>query len=129
MDLRFVKAATVNNRLDAEWLPGRIGLLNTPIKYIDSRRRLNEFKSSAQVPQDVVDALKEFDDLVERNTVLMFDSINENLATDPRYIIEDEQVGSKFYGSARGAYWSKFGYLNPKAEIIRLRLRDHLTKQ
>jgi hypothetical protein len=128
MDTRYFKATVVNNRLDGEWLPGRIGLLNTSIKYVDARKRLNEFRSSGQVPQDVVEALKGFDDTIERNTVLMFDSINESLATDPRYIAEDELVGSKFYSSAKGAYWSKFEYLNPKAELIRVAVRGHLTR-
>ena len=127
LDVRFARVSNVNNRVEVEWLPGRIGVINTSVKYTENRHKLVELYSSAQVPAAIAVALKELDDAIEKDSTLMIESLNESLAPDPRTIFENEQVGTRFYGSASGLYWSHFISLSPKADAVRLWLRDYLN--
>lgn len=127
LDIRYARMANVNNRLEVEWLPGRIGVINTSVKYNESRHKLVELYSSANVPATVSVALKELDDVVEKDSILMIESLNDSMSTDPRYISENDRYGSRFYGSASGAYWTRFISLGPKGDAVRLYLRDYLN--
>jgi hypothetical protein len=97
------------------------------VRYNESRRTLVELYSSAQVPALIAVALKDLDDVIEKNSTLMIESLNESLAQDPRSIIESEQIESPFYGSASGSYWMKFIPLGPKVDAARFGLRDYLN--
>lgn len=57
----------------------------------------------------------------------MIESLNESLAADPRSILQSEQPGTLYYGSAAGLYWSKFISLSPKADAIRSLLQDYIS--
>jgi hypothetical protein len=129
MDLRYARVSNVNNRAEVEWLPGRIGVINTSAKYNESRSRLIELYSSASVPASVAVALKDLDDVIEKDSTLMIESLNDSMSTNPKYISENDQFGSRFYGSASGAYWTKFVALAPKGEAVRLYLRDYINIQ
>ncbi len=126
LDLRYVHVSSVNNRAQVDWIPGKIGVLNTSAKYNENRRLLTEYLSSAQLPSDVGVALKDFDTAVEDNSVLMIGSLNDSLASDPRIIVYDDTYSSNWYGSASGLYWQRFIPLKPKADAIRSAIRAAL---
>jgi hypothetical protein len=80
--------------------------------------------SSATLPADVSGALRLFDDAVEKDSVLMLESLNESLKSDPRNILENSVYGSNWYGSASGFYWQQFIPLRPRADVVALALRN-----
>lgn len=127
IDTRYAKVSNVNNRADVEWIPGRIGVISTSAKYNTSRHHLAELYSSASTPAPVANALKDLDDVVEKNSTWMIESLNDSLSTDPRYISENDTAGSRFYGSASGAYWTKFTPLSSKGDTVRISLRVYLS--
>lgn len=58
IDLRYARVTNVNNRAEVEWLPGRIGVINTSVKHNESRHKLLQIYSSAQTPASIAAALK-----------------------------------------------------------------------
>jgi hypothetical protein len=127
LDVRYASVSNVNNRIQVNWLPGRIGVINTSAKYNENRQKLMELYSSAQIPAALAVALKELDGVIEKDSTMMIESLNESLSIDQRNITDSEQASSPFYGSAAGLYWTNFIPLEPKGDAIRLLLRDYIN--
>lgn len=133
IDTRFAHVTVVNNRANVDWIPGRIGVINTSKKYVDSRKTLSRLISSAALPEQVTGALKLVDDAIEKNSATMIESLNESLAADPRNILENNVFGTERYASASGLYWTKFIPLRPRADVVTAAVRkamasiDHTT--
>ncbi len=123
IDMRYAHLTTVNNRVNVEWIPGKIGVINTSQKYNESRRKLTAMMSSAALPADVTAALKLLDDSIEKDSALMIESLNQSLAADPRNILQNSVYGSDWYGSASGLYWRQFIPLRPSADVVTLAVR------
>jgi hypothetical protein len=98
LDMRFVKVYALNNVAHVEWLPGKIGVINASVKYMQNRSKLAGFISSSQLPSSVTEALKDFDEVVSRNFSLMCESLNKSLSDDPRNILENDVYSSPRYG-------------------------------
>lgn len=128
LDLRYANVKVINNRVNVDWIPGKIGVINTSKKYVDSRKTLSRLMSSAALPEDVTAALKLVDDAIEKNSVAMLESLNESLASDPRNILENDVYGTDHYGSASGLYWSRFIPLRPRADVVTLAVRKALGR-
>lgn len=129
LDLRYAKVTVINNRANVEWIPGKIGLINTSKKYVDSRRALSRLMSSAALPVEVTAALKMFDDTIEKDSALMIESLNASLTDDPRNILENGIYGADRYGSASGLYWKKFILLRPRADVVTLAVRKAMANK
>lgn len=126
LDARFMNVQTINHRIDAHFIPGKIGIINTSSKYIQSRAQLAQYCASPLLPSPVIQALNEFDETIERDMVLMIESLNDSLSSDPRNIIENDQVGSNWLLSAWGLYWTHFHNLRPKSEKVSSEIRAAL---
>lgn len=125
LDLRYVKVDT-NNPGRMQLIPGIIGLINTSKKYIESRRLLMQFYSSAELPVNVTNALKVFDKAIEDNSTLMIEVLNESLAENIENIISDDKELSPCFGNTSRLYWSRFIQLKPKADVVSASIRDYL---
>ena len=126
VDRKYSKVREVNDMLYVEFIPGKIGSLNTSAKYVQSVSRLQHYITSPNLPSPVIDALKEFEITVGKNTDAMVDSLNESLSMDPNLILYFEDTRSPFFGKAENHYWGKFISLRPKAEILNARVRSAL---
>ena len=101
-----------------EWIPGKIGVINTSKKYVANRQKLTSLISSAALPTEVAASLKLFDDAIEKNSALMIESLNQSVEEDPRNILQNSVYGTPWYGSASGLYWKHFIPLKPRADVI-----------
>jgi len=125
LDARYVKVQRLK-RIEVYLIPGKIGIVNISQKYIQNRGQLARYCASPLLPQEIIQALKSLDETVEKNVVLMFDSLNESLSSDPRNILDDDNTASSFWGSASALYWTHFVQLKPKSETINIAIRKAL---
>jgi hypothetical protein len=77
------------------------------------------------VPESVADALRDFDQTVEKDMSLMIESLNDSIAADPNNLIYNDAYNSGWYASASGLYWQKFIPLRPKADIVAKEMRSY----
>jgi hypothetical protein len=126
LDVRYANISNVNNTAHVEWIPGKIGVINTTAKYVESRKRLNGFILSAKLPSNVVNALKGLDDMIERDLTMMVESLNDRLSDNKDNIIQEFNQSSVFYGGTSGYYWTRFSNLRPEAERISKAIREYL---
>lgn len=126
IDTRFALLSKVNDRVHLEHIPGKIGIINSSAKYVESRRQLTNLSSSSLLPSTVTAALKDFEKTIEDNMTLMVESLNESFASDPRYIFESDDSSSNWYGSASGRYWARFASLREKASAVSEEIRQYL---
>ncbi len=122
-DVRLINPQSVNDRIEANPTPGRVWLINTSPKYLQSQDRLRKYCESPQLPSKVINALKEFETVVENNTYLMRNSLDESQLANPASILEDDDDRSSFFRSAEGHYWHQFAQLKPKADAVRDSIR------
>lgn len=124
LDTRYANIRSINNRAHIDWIPGKIGVINTSARYGEARKKLSSLAASALLPTNLTAALRDFDDTVERDSTLMIESLNQSLAVNPRHIVENDVDGSNWYGSASGLYWSQFVPLRPKADAVTAAIRQ-----
>lgn len=129
VDSRFMKVHNENYHYSADPIPGKFGITNTSAKYVQSRAQLANFIASPELPADVIEALKNFDAAVERDTVLMVESINASYSEDPLYILRCDDISSKkYYGVAQNRYFAKFVPLKPLADKVNNAIRESLER-
>lgn len=126
LDLRYLSVSPPDTRKKVSRIPGKIGMVNTSVKYINSRHMLMEFYSSSQLPSKIAAGLKALDKAVDDNMTLMIESLNESLRSDPRNISENDDGSSNFYASAYNLYWTKFIPLKEKADAVSSAIREYL---
>ena len=107
-------------------MPGKIGLIKTSAKYVTNRAFLEKLLSSSQLPKNIAEKLKQFNDVIEQNSVLMIEVLNEELSIDSKNIFENDSYSSPYYGAVSVAYWAKFNDLRPKAEQVSGAIRTYL---
>jgi hypothetical protein len=127
-DVKYANVTTPNNRVQIDWIPGKIGIINLSAKYVENKKALTKLFSSSRLPADVVAALKGFNEAVDRDSTLMIESLNQSLASDPRNILENDVYGSNWYGSAAGFYWKQFISLRAKADLVSVATRNAMDK-
>ena len=125
-DVRFATLTVSNNAVRYERLPGKIGIINLSPKYVENRSALEKMASSSQLPQTIAGKLKEFDDIVQRNCIIMLEVLNDEVSKGINNIIDDSNYSSPYYGGASGAYWTKFVNLRPKAEEVSESIKSYL---
>lgn len=130
IDTRYGTLSTVNNMPIFVVFPGKIGRINTSRKYIESRKELSRLKSSAALPSAVTGALREFDEDIEKDSVLMIDSLNRSLEADPRNILQDgDRQSLEFFGHAQNLYWESFIPLRNSADVVSIAVRKAIEER
>ena len=129
VDIKHVDMRIQGHSIFATIHPGKIALINTSAKYERSRSLLLHYIASPELPQSVVDALKEFNVVIQVNTNLITDSLNDSWALDRDSVLSNDDSASKWFGSASGAYWRRFTNLKPAAEKVNHAIRDALGAQ
>jgi hypothetical protein len=79
-----------------EWIPGKIGVINTSKKFIESRQ---DMLASTVLPINVQYALRDFDTTIEEDLELMFDVLNDRFSHNPDEFIFSEDQKSIHYGN------------------------------
>jgi len=127
IDMRYANIANVNNSVQVTHIPGKIGLINTTTKYVESRKMLAKYMSSTMIPNDVRTALVELDRTIEQNTTTIIEVLNEKLADNRNNILKEFDDKSYYRGGTSGYYWVKFIPLRPKVDSISHEIRKHLA--
>jgi hypothetical protein len=127
IDARYIKLSETNYRLQADFLPGKIGIINGSKVYFDSRNLLMAMYSSSKLPANVVACLKDLEKTIEDDMKLMIESLNYSLSSNQRNVVENDDPSSDRHGSAAGRYRSKFLQLKPKAEAVSDAVRECLN--
>ncbi len=112
--------------MDFELIPGKIGILNTSKKFIESRQRLADLLAYTVLPIEVQDSLHDFDTAIEENLELMIDILNERFSHNHNEFIFAEDRESPHYGRIVGEYATRFRLLGPRANNIRQVIRRYL---
>jgi hypothetical protein len=121
-NLTVTPAKTVN----VQWLPGKVGVINTSKKYIESKQKLAEFLASAYLPEKIQDKIRDFDKALSDNIeFIMFDVLNEKMS-NPAAFVFSEMQNSPFYGAINGEYWSRAIPLEPKLKALVQEMRTQL---
>jgi hypothetical protein len=124
---RYVNIRNAPSKVfEFEQIPGKIGVLNTSKKFIESRQRLADLLASAVLPTKVQYALRDFDTTIEQNLELMIDVLNERFSHNPDEFIFAEDQKSPHYGRIVGEYATRFLALGPRAGNIRQAIRNYL---
>jgi hypothetical protein len=126
LSMKYANLTNVNNTLRVDWIPEKIGVINTTTKYIESRKRLSHLAESINLPADIVECLKRMDATLSHDIDLMFDTLNETRSKDVNNITMNFDYGSPYYGVASGLYWSKFENLRPKVDELNTEIRKYL---
>lgn len=112
--------------LNFDFIPDRVGLINIPLKYIESRQTLARMASSPRLPTDVIRGLKKLDETVEENSVTLMSVLDEALQADPTRILNHGKSGTPQYAWVNNAYWHRFRNLKPIADEISAAIRSYL---
>jgi hypothetical protein len=123
LDVRLASIQNVNDHLTASLTPGRVAIVNLPVKYLQARSQLIRLSESPDLPSKVIEALKDFDAAIEKNTDLMRSSLDESVTANPASLLEDDDNRSTFFRSAEGHYWRQFVQLKPKGDAVRDAIR------
>jgi len=115
--------------IEATMVPGKIGIINTSVRYIDAEKQLRELCDSPDLPVDIVAALKDFNKTVASDTSTLLTSLNESYSAAPKSVLEDSDTSSPWFGYASDHYWQQFVPLGPKADKVRLAIRRYLKVQ
>lgn len=106
--------------------PGKSGFLLQSYKSTQARKKLAGLYSSALIPLEVAQPLKEFDRALSDNQEILMDTINESYAANSRSIsmaltcsIEECQIISNLF-------YARFIQLKPKAEAVTNSMRTYL---
>jgi hypothetical protein len=105
--------------------PGQQSIINTTKKYADSRAELNKVSSSGTLPANIVSRVRELDQTVQENTSSLFAVLTIKLGINPRFVIDDADASSAFFGVISNAYWDQFKPLEPRAKAIIYEIRSY----
>jgi hypothetical protein len=127
ISLRYANVrATPSKVMHVEWIHGKIGVINTSRKFIESRQILADLLASTVLPSQVQESLREFDKTIQENIELMFDVLNERFSHNPAEFIFAEDPKSEYYGTIVGEYATRFHQFGPRADDIRQSIRKYL---
>jgi hypothetical protein len=121
-----MKKRVDDGAMSFELIPGRVGVLNVPVKYVESRRTLARFASSPRLPSDVIAGLKRLDDAIEENSLAMMDVLDEAVQADRNRILNYGKGGAPQYAWINNTYWHRFRNLKPLADDIGGAIRKYL---
>ena len=127
IDLRYANVSvTPSKTAHVDWLPGKIGVINTSTKYIESQQRMARFLSSPYLPTKVLATLSVLSKVVQEDFNLMFVVFNEKMSNPAAFVHEEDRNFPFFFGVIRGEYVSRMLPLEPKAKAVLQEIRHQL---
>jgi hypothetical protein len=108
------------------FIPGKLPLLDLSSQYSTARQKLVKFESSAEMPPKVAGAIKDFDNTIQSNTVILLDVINEKLAQDTNNIIQNDDPKSPNFGAVSLTYNHRIIPLEPRADEVIKQIKTYL---
>jgi hypothetical protein len=101
-----------------------VSLLILSDNYSKNKADLLKYENSAKLPPAVVYAVRKFDDILQNNTNVMQDLLNDAMRKDPNYfLLNGDASNPKYYDVINTRYWDRFDQLRPFADQIRDNLR------
>ena len=125
ISLKYVKPVVTRNGVEIREDNPRARLNLTP-KYVANLALLKKYEMSAILPEDVREALKELDVLVNDDTSLIFDVANDLYNADPDDLYYNEYVNSPHFGVFTSEYARRFKPLKPSADKVATAIRKYL---
>lgn len=127
LSLRYANVkATPSKVAQVEWIPGKIGVINTSKKFIESRQILADMLAYTVLPIKVQYASRDFDTTIEEDLELIVDVLNYRFSHNQDKFIFSEDQKSIHYGTIVGDYATRFRLLGPRTNNIRQAIRDYL---
>jgi hypothetical protein len=112
------------------WLGTRVLILVLPTEYSAGKKQLLRFETSSELPDSVIKAVKELDDAVFENAKNLLFILDDALRKDPSYYLLHDDLGSPQFVHQIDHTWNmKFIPLRPKADNIRMAIRQFLLVQ
>jgi hypothetical protein len=129
VDLDYVKvgADPVTNAATFSFVPGKVGGIKQPKTYLTALNQLKRYGLSVQLPIELKDKINELDKTLEKNMLILVDTINIQIKNDPNFVIYDQDNNSPYLASTTNLYWSKFIPLKPRADAIIGSIRKYLN--
>jgi hypothetical protein len=106
--------------------PGIPFIFRLPKQYSIAKRQLLPFETSPQMPREIQDAIKDFDQTLDANAHLLITVVKEKLAQDKNNILLEDDPSTPYLGVTLTAYWNRFIPLKAKADDVLAKIRAFL---
>jgi hypothetical protein len=94
-------------------------------KYVDAVKFIERFQKSNVMPSSLILSLSDFEKLIGKNAESIIDIINSRMNESDDYILEYNNVNSKYYKVIHNDFAEKFIPLRPEAEKVVLEIRKY----
>ena len=94
-------------------------------KYLDATKFIEKFQKSNVMPSSLIVSLSDFEKLIGKNVESMMIIINSRMNESDDYILEYNDVDSKYYKVIHNDFAEKFIPLRPGAEKIVIEIRKY----
>jgi hypothetical protein len=128
VDGRFGRLSRAHEGVwDLEEEGSSIAKIATSKRYVENKNKLSQFSASPYLPSDAIRAaVKELDQTVQDDVLLLFDVLNEQLRRDPNNVFYNGDVSSKYGNVTTSAYMRRVTPLKPKADKVAEAVRSYL---
>jgi hypothetical protein len=106
-------------------LPGKSGILHLTPKAVKSRKRLNAFYSSALLPAEVAEPLRELEKAIADDQEILMDTINESYAANPTSISNAFDCPKEDCNAVVDRFYPRYIQLQPKAAAVTDAIRKY----
>jgi hypothetical protein len=122
---RYVHMETNKDGNHITPIPGKSGVLHLPYKAVQARKKLTTLYSSALIPAEVAQTLKDFEKALVDDQEILMDTINESYATKPTSIANAFDCPKEECSTVNNLFYSRFIQLQPKAEAVTNAMRKY----
>ncbi len=128
IDTRYVTftADPVSHALQINFIPGKIGYIKLPSRYLDSVNKLKQFELLPEMPKELSSKIEELEKILSDNMNLLVETINIQAGKDPLNVLKDQDSHSPYLAATTNLYWSRFIPLKPKVDDIIKTIRSYL---
>ena len=112
------------------WLGTRVLLLVLPTEYSTGKKQLLKFETSSELPNSVIQAVNELDAAVSENAKKLLYTLDDAIRKNPNfYLLHDDLGSTEFVHQIDHTWNTEFIPLRPKADNIRIAIRQFLHVQ
>ncbi len=128
-DLRYMNTTVdpVSKAYQFGFIPGKIGGIRLPKRYLDPVNRLRQFELSIQLPSSIIAQLKDLEATLSDDMNIFIETVNDQLQIDPRRVLFDQDGKSPYLGATTNEYWRRFKPLKPKVDAIIASVKSYLN--
>jgi hypothetical protein len=103
-----------------------LGIIILPPDYVRNKALLVNYLHSGTLPTTILEALKQFDSLIDKNTNSLFDVLNEAIKENPNYFVDEYDHSSATWQVIHKKCLEHFTRLEPSASAITGAIRKFL---